>query len=246
MRFDSHRRDPLGFRGFLARLTLITLLPLVLIAASPSIVSAAEYTVQSGDTLGEIAQRHYASVTFLAQANGIGSPDEIIVGQRLWVPSNRAQANPPPKTDQYVFPLANYPGPVPKHWGGRIGASDLLAPLGSPIFAVQAGRVVALKYLNPQSGNAVQIAGVDGRQYYYSHMVAYPTQRLGQHIAAGQWLGDVGETGDAAAPHLHFAIGDRITTGIGGDSRAGYGTNFNVTNFLNRLLGDARAQAARD
>jgi murein DD-endopeptidase MepM/ murein hydrolase activator NlpD len=242
MRF-RHRRATLGLRKLVARAAVIALLSLV--TASPTVAAAAGYTVQPGDTLSAIAQRYSATTSFLAQANGLRGPYTLAAGQRLWVPSNRAQATPPPRTSLYVFPLANYRGPVPKHWGGRIGASDLLVATGAPIFSIKAGRVVALKYLNPQSGNAVQIAGVDGRQCYYSHMVACPTQRLGQYVAAGQWIGDVGATGDAAAPHVHVAIGDRITTGVGGDLRAGYGTNFNVTVFLNKLLRDARAQAAR-
>jgi spore germination protein len=44
------------------------------------------YTVQPGDTLGEIAQRFGTSVDAIAQANGIENPDLIFAGQTLCVP----------------------------------------------------------------------------------------------------------------------------------------------------------------
>jgi len=54
-------------------------------STSPSASSTA-YTVRSGDTLWSIARRHDASVTSLAQANGLSNPSLIRVGQVLTVP----------------------------------------------------------------------------------------------------------------------------------------------------------------
>lgn len=48
--------------------------------------AGAAYTVRSGDTLGEVAQRHGVSVRELARANDIADPDHIVVGQRLTIP----------------------------------------------------------------------------------------------------------------------------------------------------------------
>ncbi len=48
--------------------------------------NAAQYTVQSGDTLGNIAQKYGISVDALEQANGISDPNLITVGQMLNVP----------------------------------------------------------------------------------------------------------------------------------------------------------------
>ncbi len=49
------------------------------------------YTVQSGDTLSEIAQKFYGdgsrdSYMKIAQANGLDNPDLIRVGQKLQIP----------------------------------------------------------------------------------------------------------------------------------------------------------------
>ena len=48
--------------------------------------NAEQYTVQTGDTLGDIAQKYGISVEALEQANGISDPNLIAVGQTLNVP----------------------------------------------------------------------------------------------------------------------------------------------------------------
>lgn len=58
------------------------------------------YTVQSGDTLGSIAQRFGISVQALAQANGIKDIDRIFAGQTLTVPDGDTPSQQP------VVPLA--------------------------------------------------------------------------------------------------------------------------------------------
>ncbi len=46
-----------------------------------------QYVVQSGDTLGEIAQRYGVSVNALMQANGLDDADLLTVGQTLTIPA---------------------------------------------------------------------------------------------------------------------------------------------------------------
>jgi len=46
----------------------------------------ANYTVQPGDTLWDIAQRHNVSLDTLRKANGLGSGKLLRVGQRLYIP----------------------------------------------------------------------------------------------------------------------------------------------------------------
>ena len=48
--------------------------------------TATQYTVQTGDTLGTIAQKYGISVDALEQANGISDPNLISAGQKLNVP----------------------------------------------------------------------------------------------------------------------------------------------------------------
>jgi LysM repeat protein len=52
-------------------------------------VASADYVVESGDTLGNIARAHDISVADLATANGIVDPDLIRVGQVLVIPGSQ-------------------------------------------------------------------------------------------------------------------------------------------------------------
>ncbi len=52
--------------------------------------SGGSYTVKSGETLGEIAERLGVSVNRLMQANGISDPTLVQIGQRLVIPGRRA------------------------------------------------------------------------------------------------------------------------------------------------------------
>jgi LysM repeat protein len=54
------------------------------------------YTVQRGDTLAAIALRYGVSMWALAQANGIGNPSYIYVGQVLHIPGGSGPAPAPP------------------------------------------------------------------------------------------------------------------------------------------------------
>ena len=86
---------------------------------------------------------------------------------------------------------------------------DIFAPEGTPIHAVAGGTIVQ-GFTNGLGGNVVRIQGDDGRFYYYAHLTGGSTDHLkvGQHVSAGQVIGGVGHTGDAAGTpnHLHFQV----------------------------------------
>jgi len=86
---------------------------------------------------------------------------------------------------------------------------DIFAPEGTPIHAVAGGTIVQ-GFTNGLGGNVVRIQGDDGRFYYYAHLTPGSTDnlRVGQHVSAGEVIGGVGHTGDAASTpnHLHFQV----------------------------------------
>ena len=92
-----------SYRRMVTTLLLLSLLALPLSAVLPAGAGAAAapdfqtgvYVVQRGDTLSNIAVRLGVSQTALAQANGIGNPNFIYVGQRLIVPGGSAPAPAP-------------------------------------------------------------------------------------------------------------------------------------------------------
>jgi murein DD-endopeptidase MepM/ murein hydrolase activator NlpD len=88
-------------------------------------------------------------------------------------------------------------------------AIDIMAPRGTPVRAVEAGRVARL-FRSIPGGLTVYL--FDAREtfaYYYAHLDRYaPGLEDGQQVQRGEVIGFVGSTGNASedAPHLHFAI----------------------------------------
>ncbi len=60
-----------------------------LVVALTVVLASADYVVESGDTLGDIASAHGVSVSDLAVANDISNPDLIRVGQVLVIPGSQ-------------------------------------------------------------------------------------------------------------------------------------------------------------
>ncbi len=81
---------------------------------------------------------------------------------------------------------------------------DIAAAAGTPVHAPLAGRVllVADMYLN---GNTVAIGHGNGLVSVYSHMQSVAV-RTGQWISDGDVIGQVGATGRATGPHLHWGV----------------------------------------
>lgn len=91
----------------------------------------------------------------------------------------------------------------------RHEATDILAPKGTPVVAIDEGNVV--KLFNSLRGG-LTVYQFDNQQiycYYYAHLDHYaPSLREGMLLRKGDVVGYVGTTGnaDANTPHLHFAI----------------------------------------
>jgi len=81
---------------------------------------------------------------------------------------------------------------------------DIAAPEGTPVTAPLAGRVllVAGMYLN---GNTVVLGHGNGLVTVYSHLKSTPLKN-GDWVETGGAIGEVGMTGRATGPHLHWGI----------------------------------------
>lgn len=93
--------------------------------------------------------------------------------------------------------------------GGRHEATDIPAPRGTPVVAVDSGTVAKL-FFSVRGGHTVyQFDATTTYCYYYAHLDRYAMDlREGQFLKPGALIGYVGTSGDAPAgnPHLHFAI----------------------------------------
>jgi len=106
--------------------------------------------------------------------------------------------------------------------GSVHGALDIMAPLGAKVVAPRSGRVQGpgeWVYQGERRDGAgrsqdggwyVRIAADEGGFDYFAHLLEAPLVRPGQRVRAGQVLGKVGQTGNAAhtCPHLHYGVRD--------------------------------------
>lgn len=85
----------------------------------------------------------------------------------------------------------------------RHSGVDIAAPAGTPVRAANAGIVRLAAYLNA-SGQTVVLDHGWGLTTSYSHLRRLLV-REGQVVAKGEVIGEVGSTGVATGPHLHWA-----------------------------------------
>jgi hypothetical protein len=84
---------------------------------------------------------------------------------------------------------------------------DILAASGTPVVTPRAGVVSWRAYQAQGAGNYVVIEADDGRDFVFMHLLdGSVTVAKEATVRAGQVIGQVGQTGDASAPHLHFEI----------------------------------------
>lgn len=99
-------------------------------------------------------------------------------------------------------------GPITSGFGPRWGTfhngTDFGAPIGTPMYAVKSGKVVAA---GPASGYGlwIRIQTDDGYLLEYGHNDANYVS-VGQRVNAGQVIGTVGNRGYSTGPHLHFGV----------------------------------------
>jgi murein DD-endopeptidase MepM/ murein hydrolase activator NlpD len=114
----------------------------------------------------------------------------------------------------YAFPVAG-----PHTLGGdgaRFGAArtghvhqgqDVPAAEGTPVVAPVAGTVRFTQYQPGGAGYYVVLDGSDGRSYFFAHCQKDSfAVAAGTAAGVGQHLCNVGQTGSATGPHLHFEI----------------------------------------
>jgi murein DD-endopeptidase MepM/ murein hydrolase activator NlpD len=88
------------------------------------------------------------------------------------------------------------------------GGVDLGVPVGTQVFAVEAGTVIYVGYQDNGAGNYVKIAHTDSLANYttlYMHLNSYSV-KAGDTVAKGQQIGFSGNTGSSTGPHLHFEM----------------------------------------
>ena len=124
-----------------------------------------------------------------------------VTGAVVW-PVDGVLTQPFGPTSLVLEPPRCYQGTCYAHFHDGI---DLAAPLGTPVRAMAAGRVV-LAAMVPDGAVVVEIDHGAGLRSLYGHLEPDLAVTVGDSVVAGQVLGTVGMTGNTTGPHLHFGV----------------------------------------
>ena len=101
------------------------------------------------------------------------------------------------------------------HYGRQKYAFDFRMPVGEPVVAARAGKVVAVVDEYDRGGptkslmgkaNVVLVLHEDGSFASYVHLSKGAAVSVGDEVKAGDPIGRSGNTGYTSEPHLHFAV----------------------------------------
>jgi murein DD-endopeptidase MepM/ murein hydrolase activator NlpD len=183
-----------------------------------------EHTVARGETLYAIAQKYDVSVDAIVAANRITDFSAIEVGTRLLIPKAggnaagesslaslipfhadlREQARREADLD-FDWPIH---GSFSSGYGWRgIGSHegiDLTARPGTPVLAAEAGRVIESGWRGDY-GRVVVVKHARNYSTLYAHNRAIRVKK-GAFVEKGDVIAEVGSSGNATGPHLHFEI----------------------------------------
>jgi murein DD-endopeptidase MepM/ murein hydrolase activator NlpD len=191
--------------------------------AVPDPRTPADATIADGSTLAALATPASARSTAATALTGatapdVGRPVSAVAGARKSVQDVRAAAaaaKAAPARQAAPAAAATSGGGVQilngrvtsgfgQRWGtGHMGL-DIAAPIGTPIHVPLAGTVVNS---GPASGFGmwVRVQHADGTITVYGH-INRSLVTVGQKVAAGQQIAEVGNRGQSTGPHLHIEV----------------------------------------
>jgi murein DD-endopeptidase MepM/ murein hydrolase activator NlpD len=181
------------------------------------------HTVAPGETLWRISKRYGTTVEAIMALNGIDDVRSVPTGARLVVPAAMAPVDAPRRGQARTYasrdprgrtggePTFQWPvhGEIMSPFGMRHGEHhegiDIRATKGTPVYAAEAGRVIHADASLAGYGKMIVIKHA-GRLYsVYAHNSKLLVEP-GQFVEKGQEIAEVGSTGNATTPHLHFEI----------------------------------------
>ncbi|MBI5598686.1 MAG: M23 family metallopeptidase [Deltaproteobacteria bacterium] len=193
------------------------------------------HTVGKGETLWRISHTYGADIQDVAEVNNIKDPTKIELGQKIFIPGARharkvAPYNTPKKSrspgrvprdggdegeepgrivmekGRFSWPIE---GTVISGYGARgevmHSGIDIKAPKGSPVKAAADGKVVYSNNNMAGYGNVVIVEHADDYFTVYAHNDRNLVKE-GDAVKKGVEVALVGDSGNAATPHLHFEI----------------------------------------
>ena len=174
------------------------------------------HTVVPGETVYRIAHRYGVSPDAVMAANGITDAHNLAVGEILVIPGQPLAGAfitglplewTAPRADrQFSWPVVA--GTLSSPFGVRGGVMhegiDIAAPAGTPIHAADEGSVIFAGRLHGY-GNVVIVQHDGGYVTVYGHNQRNLV-REGLRVSRGEEIAELGATGRASGPHLHFEV----------------------------------------
>jgi murein DD-endopeptidase MepM/ murein hydrolase activator NlpD len=182
------------------------------------------YTVKKGDTLYSISLTYGVSLKEIVMINHLKDPSQIKEGQVIFIPGAREKKEEPVQEEKIKVTKTPQPekekretisiiwpvnGTVTSEFGIRDGIPhdgiDIAAPEGTQVKAVYDGKVIYSGDELKGYGNLIIIKHEGDYATVYAHnRINYV--KAGDKVKKGQVIAEVGKTGNATFPHLHFEI----------------------------------------
>ncbi len=194
--------------------------------ACASTPTGSEHVVKPGENLYRLSRYYGVRIDDIRAANGIRDVRNLQVGQRILIPGNskgapvsslassRSRVVRPSRkykaqreTDlEFAWPVA---GQMSSKFGDRHGRNhdgiDIRAKSGTPVHAAEAGRVIHSGRGLGDYGKVVIVKHAGRYSTVYAHNRKNRV-RKGDFVEKGQVIAEVGKTGNASGPHVHFEV----------------------------------------
>ncbi|NIM03900.1 peptidoglycan DD-metalloendopeptidase family protein [bacterium] len=200
---------------------------IILLSGCAFFPSGIYHRVQKGETLWRISRVYEVDLDELARINHLADATKIRAGQMIFIPGakerkdtlayvpkrpspeRKEEAKPPPELIDFSWPLQ---GEILTGFGKQSGKRhqglDIAGKEGVPIVAIYGGIVTYSDNKLRGYGNMVIVKHNEDYSSVYAHN-SINLVKEGERVNKGQAIAQVGATGWAEVPHLHFEIRER-------------------------------------
>jgi len=191
--------------------------------SSPLKTKGVTHVVERHQTLYRICKTYGVDLKGVASLNSIPDPSKIETGQRVFIPGAKTvlkveiyiddvaaeqgeKSKIAYKKLDFIWPVEGKISDVFKEAGSKNHQGvDISSPLGTPIKASNAGKVIYSNNGIKGYGNLIILRHSEEYVTVYAHNQVNLVEE-GMWAEKGQIIGKVGQTGRATGSHLHFEI----------------------------------------
>jgi len=188
-------------------------------------ISGLNHKVQRNETLGLIAKKYGVDEDKILKYNKGIKKSALQIGQKILIPGGKKSTYAPYKPKRYsgfsaiknIVKPANaqaIPGNkmqwptsatiITQYYSWRHHGLDIAGPIGTPLYAADAGTVEVAGW-GRGYGNQIVINHGGGKKTRYAHCSKFYVKK-GDKVSKGQTIAAMGSTGWSTGPHIHFEV----------------------------------------